>query len=161
MAWSVPADFTFGENLTSIRLNQIRSCFAYLEQFEADTDPSGWWSSSGTAPAIGDGTGVLRWRKTGQRLDLAGTIEAGGSTTDGTGDYRFLLPASASVSGVLQHTVRLLSGGVGTNGRPCYGQIVTSTTFELVFDALDGGGVVGASNWGDAIAFAGTIIVDS
>lgn len=161
MGWQVPADFTFGEVLTSTRLNQIRGSFDYLDGFETDTDPSGWWDAATTTPTIGNGTGVQRWRKTGRRLDLSMTIEAGGTTTDGSGAYRFTWPASAEVSGTNAHLLYQLGGGVGTNGRPVVARAVTATTFELLFDAVDGGGIVGSTNWGDAIAVTGTVFCDS
>lgn len=60
------------------------------------------WTSSGTAPAIGNGTIVGRYARVGKSVIGTVTFVAGSTTTFGTGSYRFSLPISAAGSaGVL------------------------------------------------------------
>lgn len=73
----------------------------------ANFTPGAWtpytsaWTSSGTAPAIGNGTISARYALTGNTVNLAITLVAGGTTTFGTGGYSFSLPfAVASGIGV-------------------------------------------------------------
>lgn len=73
----------------------------------ANFTPGAWttytsaWTSTGTAPAIGNGTISARYSITGNTVNVAITLVAGGSTTFGTGTYSFSLPfAVASGIGV-------------------------------------------------------------
>lgn len=51
------------------------------------------WTSTGTAPAIGDGTLVGRYAQvSGSAHVVAITLTAGATTTSGTGNYSFALP---------------------------------------------------------------------
>jgi hypothetical protein len=68
----------------------------------ANFTPGAWttytsaWTSSGTAPAIGNGTISARYSITGNTVNVAITLAAGGSTTFGTGTYSFSLPFAAA-----------------------------------------------------------------
>lgn len=50
------------------------------------------WISSGTAPAIGNGTVVARYAQVGAVVFAAGSITFGSTSTFGTGNYSFSLP---------------------------------------------------------------------
>lgn len=52
------------------------------------------WGSTGTAPAVGNGTIDGEYRKVGRELDFAIYLVMGSTTTYGTGAYTFTLPAS-------------------------------------------------------------------
>lgn len=60
--------------------------------FKAWTSYSPAWSSSGTAPALGNGTLVGRHRKLGRTVDVLIRLTWGSTTTGGTGEWRFTLP---------------------------------------------------------------------
>jgi hypothetical protein len=77
-ATSIPAQFKLGES----------------ENASAVT-----WGSSGTAPAIGDGTCVSSSIVTDGWYSTVITLTAGSTTTFGTGDWTFTLPYAASQSG--------------------------------------------------------------
>jgi hypothetical protein len=56
------------------------------------------WSSSGTAPAIGNGTISGRWVQIGKTVYVKISLLFGTTTTFGTGGYSLSLPAAASTS---------------------------------------------------------------
>lgn len=57
------------------------------------------WSSSGTQPAIGNGTIIGYYRRIGTTLHLRGRIIAGSTTTFGTGEWRVSLPSGMTTGG--------------------------------------------------------------
>lgn len=57
------------------------------------------WTSSGTAPALGNGTLVGKYAVIGRTYVVSIKITMGPSTTYGTGNYSFALPVSAATSG--------------------------------------------------------------
>lgn len=58
------------------------------------------WTSSGTAPAIGNGTIVGSYAKIGRIVIAKIMVETGSSTTYGTGFYSFSLPFTAATTGI-------------------------------------------------------------
>lgn len=54
------------------------------------------WTSSGTAPAIGNGTISARYSITGNTVNMMIDLVAGSTTTFGTGGYSFSLPFTAA-----------------------------------------------------------------
>lgn len=51
------------------------------------------WTTSGTAPAIGNGTLIGRYNRVGDTVNFEILLEAGSTTTFGTSAWRFALPA--------------------------------------------------------------------
>jgi hypothetical protein len=56
------------------------------------------WTSTGTAPAIGNGTIVGRWQQIGKTVHYTATVTMGSTTTFGTGNYFISLPVTAHAS---------------------------------------------------------------
>jgi hypothetical protein len=56
------------------------------------------WTSSGTQPAIGNGTIVGRWVQLGKFVHGYALVTMGSTTTFGTGTYSISLPAAAAAS---------------------------------------------------------------
>lgn len=56
------------------------------------------WTSSGVAPAIGNGTASGRYIQLGKHVHCQGTVSFGSTSTFGTGDYYFSLPVAPSGS---------------------------------------------------------------
>lgn len=56
------------------------------------------WTTSGVAPAIGNGTLISRWQRTGRNITLFISLQPGTTTTFGTGEYRFSLPVAQASS---------------------------------------------------------------
>lgn len=57
------------------------------------------WTSSGTAPAIGDAVVAARYARVGQLVHCYGAITFGASSTFGTGTYQFALPVAPHPTG--------------------------------------------------------------
>jgi hypothetical protein len=53
------------------------------------------WTASGTAPALGNGTIVGRYKQIGKVVAFTIKLTAGSTTTFGTLDWRFTLPITA------------------------------------------------------------------
>lgn len=94
-----PRTWVVGEVVSAAIMNQeIRDQFN--EMFAAWTTYTPTWSSSGTAPAIGNGTLSGRYMKIGRTVFVNINVIFGSTTTYGTGNYSFTLPAQAVSSGV-------------------------------------------------------------
>lgn len=92
MVWNTPATWAAGAILTAAQLNaQVR------DNFKAIGDPSTaytpTWTSTGTAPVIGNGSMTGGYNVAGKRLWLWIQLTAGSTTTFGTGSWIFGLPA--------------------------------------------------------------------
>lgn len=90
------------------------------------------WTSTGTQPALVDGTAVGSYVQLGDLVMGSLQITLGSSSTNGTGTYRFSIPVEAAVTTTrfpLGHgTVR----DTGTAVWSCVATPGTSTTLELV-----------------------------
>lgn len=58
------------------------------------------WTSTGTAPAKGNGTLAGEYAKVGRLVTVRISLDTGSTTTYGTGNYIFSLPLAASTTGV-------------------------------------------------------------
>jgi len=95
------------------------------------------WTSTGTAPAIGNGTLVGSYQYFGGLIICYGLWAAGSTTTFGTGNYRISLPVAADTSTTTAvmgfsetQNAMLWDNNVSTRyGRRL--QLVTSTTFSV------------------------------
>lgn len=56
------------------------------------------WTTSGTAPSLGNGTLTGKYRQVGKTIQFRVRFVPGSTTTFGTGNYFFALPPFASVS---------------------------------------------------------------
>jgi hypothetical protein len=73
------------------------------------------WTSTGTAPAIGNGVLEGVWKRVGDMCTVTIVMEAGSTTTFGTGNYRWSLPfAAASRAALTGPGNQLVGNGVGT-----------------------------------------------
>lgn len=66
------------------------------------------WSSTGTAPVLGNGTLSGAYQQVGKKVDFVTRLTAGTTTTFGTLQYRFTLPVAAHAN--------FLPSGAGTAG---------------------------------------------
>lgn len=85
--------FTAGQRLTAADLNAAT-------QQSAWTSYSSSWTSSGTAPAIGNGSIVGYYSKIGRLVTVRAAVYCGTSTTFGSGYYGLSLPFAAQVTNV-------------------------------------------------------------
>ncbi|WP_230396170.1 hypothetical protein [Streptomyces blattellae] len=87
--------------MTAAILNQeIRDQFNSM--FAARTTYSPTWTTTGTAPAIGNGTLTGRHMKVGRMVTVVINLIAGSTTTFGTGNMSFSLPFAAVSSGIAE-----------------------------------------------------------
>ncbi|MET9088151.1 hypothetical protein ABZX77_40780 [Streptomyces sp. NPDC004237] len=94
-----PRTWVVGEVVTAALMNQeIRDQFNSF--FAAWTAYTPVWTSTGTAPAIVNGTLTGRYMKVGRTVTCEINLVAGSSTTFGTGNYSWSLPVTAASSGM-------------------------------------------------------------
>ncbi len=77
----------------------------------AATQQSAWtsyavaWTSSGTAPAVNNGTFVGYYSKVGRLVTVKISLVTGSTTTYGSGNYTFSLPFTAAVTGIAANAI--------------------------------------------------------
>lgn len=94
-----PRTWVVGEVVNAALLNteirdQLNSMFA------AWTTYTPTWTSTGTAPAIGNGSLTGRYMKIGRTVIVEINMIAGATTTFGTGNYSFSLPVQSAATGL-------------------------------------------------------------
>lgn len=80
------------------------------------TDYTVTWTSSGTAPAIGNGTLTGRYCVIGDTVHFSIKLTGGSTTTWGTGNYSFSLPVTAAATADHVGTVFVGDDSVGAAG---------------------------------------------
>lgn len=94
------------------------------------------WSSSGTQPAIGNGTISGRYVQVGKLVHVRGDLALGGTSSGGTGTYFISLPVAANTSGSSQlGAIRILDSSTGNQGTGVLARLISSTTFDMVYPA--------------------------
>jgi hypothetical protein len=63
------------------------------------------WSSTGSAPSLGNGSIVGKWWRQGQTVRFSILLTAGSTTSFGTGEWTFTLPLAAESSQSLSFNV--------------------------------------------------------
>lgn len=94
--------FLAGQRITAADLNTATQQSAW-----AAYTPT--WTSTGTAPAVGNGAIAGEYAKVGRLVTVRLSLDTGSTTTYGTGNYIFSLPLAASTTGVG-------SGGFASSG---------------------------------------------
>ncbi len=94
MAWTTPKTWVADDVLTASELNtHVRD---NLEAATEWTPYTPTWTATGTAPAIGTGTVTGQYIKAGNLCHCTLLWQADGSTTFGTGSYKWSLPVAAT-----------------------------------------------------------------
>jgi hypothetical protein len=107
-----------GMRITAQRLNDISGLWvAYTPA----------WSSSGTQPAIGNGTITGRYALTGGTVDFVVKVTMGSTTTYGTGNYSFSLPFTAAAGADMIGDVFVGDSSVGAGGYSGGGAVYITT----------------------------------
>lgn len=107
------------------------------------------WTSTGTAPAIGNATVNARYFRIGKFVHAAIAITFGSTSTYGTGAYRFALPVALAGGLAFSSSVYLSDSSTG-NFVMGVAQIESGTTFSLLYAATylgAGTGVGAAAPW--------------
>ena len=97
MAIAVPRTWVVGEVVAAATMNaEIRDQFADL--IAGGTSYAVSWTTTGTAPAVNNGTLTGRSKLVGKMCDATIKLTAGTTTTYGSGNWMFSLPYTASSS---------------------------------------------------------------
>lgn len=109
------------------------------------------WTSTGTAPSLGNGSLTGLWTQQGSLIWVSITMTLGSTSTQGTGLWRFSLPATCVGSmGLVGYMVPDANNVKAAVGAPASG-----STIQLV--AADGSAIAGPgapSTWVTAGGFA-------
>lgn len=116
------------------------------------------WTSSGTQPAIGNGTIAGQYMKIGRLVVFTVTMTTGTTSTYGTGSYSWSFPVAASLGAgnVPSFYATIIDTSVPTRfGR--YGVLASSTTMVFQTEAGASVGATSPMTWanGDSITIAG------
>ena len=134
MGWTAPRTWAAAETITASIMNaHVRDNFKTLADPWVTYTPA--WTSTGTAPAIGNGTIVGASITTGPKtIDFRILITMGSTTTYGTGSYRFSLPVTAATLGT--GSGMNIAGHLTDTGTAVWGvqscRFVTTSTIELL-----------------------------
>lgn len=97
--------------------------------FAAWTSFTPVWTAASVNPAIGNGTLAGAYRQIGKTLDCRFTINAGGTTTFGTGQWQITLPNSLSATASFGAGV----GYISSNSVTYTGHIAASGTLAYLY----------------------------
>lgn len=120
------------------------------------------WTSSGSAPSLGNGTLVGGFWRDGSTLHLRGRLNVGSTSTVGTGDLRISLP-SGMTTGPVQQCMSAFWYDAGTgNLTPGVAIAQTSVAYlQFQFAASGTFASTGGLANGDEVNFTGTIEIDA
>lgn len=93
-----PRTWVVGETVAAATMNQeVRDQFNSF--FAAWTSYTPTWTTTGTAPGLGNATLVGRYMKVGRTVTVHVNLTTGSTTTYGSGAYNFALPAASANAG--------------------------------------------------------------
>jgi hypothetical protein len=122
MATQYTAGFTPSQVLNAANMNTIGA---------APETYTPAWTSTGTAPAIGNGTLTGRYWRFNKFVVAQITWVTGSTTTFGTGAYRLSLPIAADNTGFIAGFAQLTDAST-FNTYVSVGGFVTTTTVQIV-----------------------------
>lgn len=109
--------------------SELRDAFDEIDTTEAWTSYTPTWSSSGTQPALGNGTIIGGYTTKGKLAFVRATLIMGSTTTYGTGTWRMSLPgAITSVANYQSGALLLLDNGTAEKA----GIVYTHTDLDKV-----------------------------
>lgn len=115
------------------------------------------WTSTGSAPSIGNGTLLGRYRRSGTTLHLQQRLVIGSTTTVGSGNVRLGIPSGMTLGPIQQVGTSIwwdASTGIFTRGS-CIGEAGGPYLYSLLADAVTPSDSSGLAN-GDVIIHGGT-----
>jgi hypothetical protein len=122
------------------------------------------WTTTGTAPALNNGTLVGAARLVGTTLFLRGQLTFGSSTTGGTGDFTFPLPFGCAGVTAQAQLIPLVVYDTGVARYEGHARVEAGGT-TFVLHVLTGGSVTSTvpMTWGngDSAAWNGVIEVQA
>lgn len=94
MVWTTPATFTAGNVLTAAQLNAVQDNLRAVGSAWTTYTPA--WTTSGTAPTLGNGTLAGAYVAAGKLVMVRAVLTFGSTTNPGTGGWSLSLPATAA-----------------------------------------------------------------
>lgn len=94
MVWTTPATFTAGNVLTAAQLNAVQDNLRAVGSAWTTYTPA--WTTSGTAPSLGNGTLAGAYVAAGKLIMVRAVLTFGSTTNPGTGGWSLSLPATAA-----------------------------------------------------------------
>ena len=153
--------FLAGQRLTAADLNTAT-------QQSAWTSYTPLWTSSGTAPALGNGTIVGYYAKAGRLVTAKIAMEGGSTTTFGTGSYSFSLPFTAAVTGIAANNFAHTGTWATANSGVAYyviGAIITQSAPTVVQGIVSSTanffGATAPASWNAGSQFVCTVTYES
>ncbi len=105
---SSTANISFTGNITAANLITSGELFVTGTAWQSYTPV---WTTSGTAPSLGNGVLTGKYKKIGKTVFVRVRLQIGSTTTTGTGNYRISLPvAAADAAGVVMPSTYLDNG---------------------------------------------------
>lgn len=118
------------------------------ENFQVDgsawTSYTPTWTTTGTAPAIGNGTLAGAYVQTGKTVRFRAKLTAGSTTTFGTGTWSLSLPVTAKAADTM-----VVSGWIFDSGTRHYvavGKLTSTTTLSIIHTESGNSGQVDATS---------------
>ena len=96
MAWTSPAVFIAHAKLTAAQLNAVQDNLRAIGEPWTAYTPT--WTTTGTAPSLGNGSLTGAYVKAGRLVVFRAVLTAGSSTTFGTGNWSLSLPSLAAAT---------------------------------------------------------------
>ena len=97
MAWTAPRTWVAAEKPPASTLNtHIRDNFKAIGDAWTAYGSGASWTSTGTAPSLGNGTWTGKYMQAGKLVIFRIVLTMGSTTTFGTGTYSLALPVAAA-----------------------------------------------------------------
>lgn len=119
------------------------------------------WTSSGTAPSIGNGILIGKYKQIGKTVFVRVRLQIGSSTTTGTGNWRISLPVAAADSDGVVMPATYLDNGVNWHIGLVNCEYDGNTSYVVPLKGTAPSGAVDATspftwNAGDSLVFNGS-----
>ncbi|HVV37578.1 MAG TPA: hypothetical protein VHC63_13295 [Acidimicrobiales bacterium] len=151
-------DPTTGVVVPTAWLDLINSNFAEIGSAWTAYTPT--WSTSGTAPSLGNGTLSGAYKKLGKTLYVRVRWVAGSTTTFGTGSYFFDLPPGVTTVGSVQAlSAKGYDASTGNNYVLSAFVIASGTHIEAISNGASSVGATSPVTWAtsDELIFTGVL----
>ena len=103
------------------------------------------WSSTGTQPALGNGTLVGSYRRIGSTVSVRIVLTLGSTSTVGTGAYRLSLPVGGKANSLLSAHFKDASAGSARYSGTAEIVLETATGDNMRINVAGGTSVIGAT----------------
>jgi len=136
MAWVSPRTWVAAEVVTASNMNGLRDSLKAIGDAWTAYTPA--WTTTGTAPVLGNGTITGFYMSAGKLTQYKIRLTMGSTTTYGTGSFTFSLPVSGSVASYDPMGSAVLHDASAGARYLCIPWVVSGTTIRLLDQAQTG-----------------------